>query len=381
MTNFKNALIYRLSRGVDFSNLEEQLAAFAFTPCGSQDMAKTGWFPPLGEALTHTVNGQTLLVVQREEKLLPAAVIKKELNGKVAKLEAEQHRKLKKTEKDSLKDEVIQTLMPRAFSRYHKTQIWINEGAGLIIVDAASAKRAEDALALLRKTLGSLPVVPLTMESPVELTLTEWVRSGQPPVGFTLQDEAELKAVLEEGGIIRCKHQDLCGDEIATNIGAGKLVTKLALEWRERISFVLTDSCGLKKLEFSSQLLEQNDDIDRDDYAARFDADFVLMTGELAALIADLIQVLGGEMDRGTEPKESASVSAGDEDLDLDALYPEATRFIQRVGRASISGVQREFRIGYNRAARLIEQMEHNGVVSGAAHDGSRTVLNGGGAQ
>lgn len=379
MTNFKNALIYRLSRGVDFSNLEEQLAAFAFTPCGSQDMAKTGWVPPLGEALTHTVNGQTLLVLQREEKILPKQVVSKELNEKVAKLEAEQHRKLKKTEKDSLKDEVIQTLLPRAFSRYHKTQIWINEGAGLIIVDAASAKRAEDALALLRKTLGSLPVVPLAMESPVELTLTEWVRSGRSPADLAICDEAELKAVLEEGGIIRCKHQDLCGDEIATNIEAGKLVTKLALEWRERISFVLTDSCSLKKLEFSSQLLEQNDDIDRDDYAARFDADFVLMTGELAALIAYLIEVLGGEMEHGTDAKETVADSA--DDTEQDDLYPKAVEFVQRVGRASISGVQREFRIGYNRAARIIEQMEYGGVVSVPAHDGSRTVLSGGGAQ
>ncbi len=381
MTNFKNAMIYRLARGVDFSNLEEKLAAFAFTPCGSQDVAKTGWFPPLGEALTHTVNGQTLLVLMREEKILPAAAIKKELDGKVAKLEAEQHRKLKKTEKDSLKDEVIQTLLPRAFSRDSKTQIWINEGAGLIIVDAASAKRAEDALALLRKTLGSLPVVPLTMETPTELTLTSWVRSGHAPTWFKLQDEAELKAVLEEGGIIRCKHQDLCGDEIGMNIRAGKLVTKLALEWRERISFVLTDACGLKKLEFGSQLLEQNDDIDREDIAQRFDADFVLMTGELAALIADLISVLGGEMERGTEPKESGGVNEDGCEFADDDLYPDAVKFVQRVGRASISGVQREFRIGYNRAARLIEKMEHKGVVSTPGHDGSRTVLNQGGEQ
>ncbi|AHG22172.1 recombination associated protein [Chania multitudinisentens RB-25] len=379
MINFKNALIYRLSGGIDLSKLEEQLAVFAFTPCGSQDMAKAGWIPPLGEVLTHTANGMTLLVVQREEKILPAAVIKKELDGKVAKLEAEQHRRLKKTEKDSLKDEVIQTLIPRAFSRYHKTQIWINEGAGLIIVDTASAKRAEDALAFLRKTLGSLPVVPLAMESPVEMTLTNWVRSSHAPTWFKLQDEAELKAVLEEGGIIRCKHQDLCGDEIGMNIRAGKLVTKLALEWRERISFVLTDSCSLKKLEFSSQLLDQNDDIDRDDYAARFDADFVLMTGELAALIAYLIEVLGGEMEHGTDAKETVVDSA--DDTEQDDLYPKAVEFVQRVGRASISGVQREFRIGYNRAARIIEQMEYGGVVSAPAHDGSRTVLSGGGAQ
>lgn len=377
--SFKNALIYRLSRNVDLSGMEEKLAAFAFTPCGSQDMAKTGWVAPIGDALVHTANDQHLLVVQREEKILPREVIQTELNKKVAKLEAEQHRRLKKSEKDALKDEVLHSLIPRAFSKHHKTQIWINERAGLIVVDAASAKRAEDTLALLRKSLGSLPVVPLTMENPIELTVTEWVRSGQPPAGFILQDEAELKAVLEEGGIIRCKKQELVGDEIATNLQAGKLVTKLALSWQDRIDFVLSDDGALKKLKFSDALLEQNDDIDREVYAQRFDADFILLTGELATLITNLIAVLGGESK--VTPENNESTVAEDEESLSGGLYPEAARFVQANGQASISSLQRQFRIGYNRAARLIEQMEAGGVLSAPGVDGTRAVLITGAAQ
>lgn len=377
--SFKNALIYRLSRNVDLSGMEEKLAAFAFTPCGSQDMAKTGWVVPIGDALVHTANGQHLLVVQREEKILPREVIQTELNKKVAKLEAEQHRRLKKSEKDALKDEVLHSLIPRAFSKHHKTQIWINERAGLIVVDAASAKRAEDTLALLRKSLGSLPVVPLTMENPIELTVTEWVRSGQPPAGFVLQDEAELKAVLEEGGIIRCKKQDLVGDEIATNLQAGKLVTKLALSWQDRIDLVLSDDGALKKLKFSEALLAQNDDIDREDYAQRFDADFILLTGELATLINNLIAALGGESNAA--PENNASTAADDDENLNDERYPEAVQFVQAKGIASISGLQRQFRIGYNRATRLIEQMEAGGVLSAPGVDGTRAVLITGAAQ
>jgi recombination associated protein RdgC len=144
---------------------------------------------------------------------------------------------------------VLHTLLPRAFSRFSQTWLWIDMANGLIMVDAASPKKAEDTLALLRKSLGSLPVVPLTMESPIELTMTEWVRSGEVPAGFTLQDEAELKAILEEGGVIRCKKQDLVSDEIAVHIEAGKLVTKLALDWQERIQLVLSDDGSLKRFE------------------------------------------------------------------------------------------------------------------------------------
>ncbi|AJJ11472.1 exonuclease, RdgC family protein [Yersinia rohdei] len=297
---FKNLMVYRLSREVSLSadEMEKQLSALSFTPCGSQDMTKTGWVSPMGshsDALTHSVNGQIVICARKEEKILPSPVIKQELQAKIERLEGEQHRKLKKTEKDSLKDEVLHSLLPRAFSRFNQTFLWIDTVNDLIMVDAASAKRAEDTLALLRKSLGSLPVVPLTLENPIELTLTEWVRSKELPAGFALMDEAELKAILEEGGVIRCKKQDLFSDEIAVHIEAGKLVTKLALDWQERVQLVLSDDGSLKRLKFSDTLRDQNEDIDREDFAQRFDADFILMTSELAALIKNLIEALGGE--------------------------------------------------------------------------------------
>ncbi|TCV94348.1 recombination-associated protein RdgC [Biostraticola tofi] len=300
---FKNVIIYRLNRSLELSTeqLEQQLSPNTFSPCGSQDMAKSGWVAPLGsksDALTHSVNGHILICVRKEEKILPSSVVKQELQGKIEKLEAEQSRKLRKTEKDALKDEVLHTLMPRAFSRFSQTSLWLDTVNNLVIVDSGSAKKAEDTLALLRKSLGSLPVVPLALEKPIEMTLTEWVRSNQAPAGFVVQDEAELKALLEDGGIIRCKKQDLASDEIAVHIEAGKQVTKLALDWQDRVQFVLSDDGTLKRLTFSDTLREQNDDIDREDFALRFDADFTLMTAELASLISELTEALGGEAQR-----------------------------------------------------------------------------------
>jgi len=299
----KNLMVYRLNRDIPLvaDEMEKQLDAFSFSPCGSQDMSKTGWVSPIGprsEDLTHVTNGQILICARKEEKMLPSPVIKQALDAKISKLEAEQSRKLKKTEKDSLKEEVLHSLLPRAFSRFSQTYVWIDTVNNLIMVDCASAKKAEDTLALLRKSLGSLPVVPLTLESPIELTMTEWVRSGELPAGFALMDEAELKAILEDGGVIRCKKQDLVCDEIANHIEAGKLVTKLALDWQERIQMILSDDGSIKRLKFSDILREQNDDIDREDVTGRFDADFVLMTGELAALISNTVEALGGEAQR-----------------------------------------------------------------------------------
>ncbi|MGL6118313.1 recombination-associated protein RdgC [Plesiomonas sp.] len=296
---FKNLMVYRFSRDISLQTetLEKQLADFAFTPCGSQDMAKFGWVSPLGhnaDAFVHATQGQILLCARKEEKMLPATVIKEAVSAKVARLEAEQQRKLKKTEKDSIKDEVLQTLLPRAFTKSSQTLAWIDTTQGLIMIDAASAKRAEDLLALLRKSLGSLPVLPLNVQKPIELTLTEWVRSGDVPASFNLLEEAELKSILEDGGVIRCKQQELVCDEIIAHIEAKKMVTKLALDWQDRISFMLCDDGSLKRLKFADALREQNDDIDREDTAQRFDADFSLMCGEVAAMLQQLVEALGG---------------------------------------------------------------------------------------
>lgn len=77
-----------------------------------------------------------------------------------------------------------------------------------------------------------------------------------------------------------------------------------------------------------------------------------------------------------TSDSESESGGGGlDSGEELDPLFDQAVNFVTEKRKASISGVQRQFRIGYNRAARIIEQMEAQGIVSEAGHNGNREVL------
>ncbi|MET0962131.1 MAG: DNA translocase FtsK [Noviherbaspirillum sp.] len=72
---------------------------------------------------------------------------------------------------------------------------------------------------------------------------------------------------------------------------------------------------------------------------------------------------------------EASEPAAGDVDAEADPLYDEAVAFVIRTRKASISSVQRQLRVGYNRAARLVEQMEMAGVLSAMSSNGSRDVL------
>ena len=283
---FKNAMIYRLTKSLDWSaqSLSTALGNNQYHPCHQSEQSKFGWSEPLkgSELLYFAVGKQILLLAQKEEKILPSHVVKRELDARV--------------EKQTLKDDVIATLLPRAFSKYQQTAIWIDTENNLIYVDAASAKRAEEVLALLRKSLGSLPVVPLTFANEPALIMQNWIAQENTPEWLVPLEEAELRD-SQTNGVIRCKQQALDSEEILSLVHS-KFVTKLALEWEARLSFVLNEDCSLKRLKFADQIREKNNDILKEDYAQRFDADFVLMTGILSQLTENLLHDFGGEKER-----------------------------------------------------------------------------------
>ncbi|AFI46361.1 TPA: recombination-associated protein RdgC [Pasteurella multocida] len=301
MVWFKNLMIYRLTKALDWTedSLQTALQQCEYHPCQQSDMSKFGWTNPLrgSEMLHFSVGKQILLLAHKEEKILPAHVVKAELEQRIEQLEQKENRKLKKVEKQALKDDVVSMLLPRAFSKNQQTALWIDTENQLIYVDAASSKRAEDALALLRKSLGSLPVVPLSFANEPSVIMTDWINKDQTPAWLMPLEEAELTG-SQDSGIIRCKQQNLESDEIQTLLNAGKFITKLSLAWEERLSFILNEDCTLKRLKFADQLREKNDDILKEDYAQRFDADFVLMTGVLTQLTANLLEEFGGEKAR-----------------------------------------------------------------------------------
>lgn len=287
---FKNLHIFTLTQPFSFdeNTVEQQLSENKFQPCSSQSISSQGWSSPLpnGQTFLHGANGTFLLCLKIEEKILPSSVINAQLEQKVSELEAEKQAPLSKAEKKELKENLISVLLPQAFSKFSRIYGFISPSNGLVVVDSSSDSKTELFLSTLRKSIESLPVLPLGKQS-INQHLTDYIKHAC-PAPWSLNDEAELTEGGDDSGIIRCKRQDLTENEIIAHIDAGKNVSKLSVEWRERLNLIIQENLQIKRLKYADILLEQNDDIPKDQKLAKFDADFMLMSSEIIELIDDL---------------------------------------------------------------------------------------------
>lgn len=297
---FKNIRAYRLSQPIDLSpeRLGEQLAQRAFVPCAKSQPVSIGWVSPLGDesgALVHAAGGRLLLKLRREERLLPSTVVREQLEEKIAQIEERDGRKVYRKERLTLKDEIVQDCLPRAFTRSAGVFAYIDTRANWVFVDAASATRAEELLNLLRECIGSFPVLLPQVNDAPAATMTSWLVHRNLPDDFVLGEECELREPGDEGGVVRCRGVDLLSEEVEAHLHAGKQVARLAVSWEDRLSLLLAEDLCLRRLRFADQLMKENEDIPEADYAARLDADFALMADAVTSLQERILALFGGE--------------------------------------------------------------------------------------
>ncbi len=299
---FKNLCLYRLTKPFELpaEKLNEKLSERCFRSIGKLEFAFTGWSEPLGDEGTQLVHssGACLMICSRkEEKILPAAAIRELLDVRTREIEEEEGRKVKGKEKQRLKDEVLLDMLPLAFSKNSRDYAYIDTRHGWMVIDSPNMNKAEEFISLLRETLGSFPVVPISVANDPETIMTDWLVSNSSPADFGIDDEAELRDPEADGGIVKIRRQDLSSTEISVHLEAGKKVTQLALTFDDRISFVLNEQLQLKRIRFADNVLDEADTTNVDTAAQRFDTDFALMSLEFSRFIPRLLDVFGGLAD------------------------------------------------------------------------------------
>ncbi len=293
---FRNLQILRADgeSSLTADELEEQLRRTAFQPAGAYAMDSTGWIPPRGDdRLVHSAQGHWLIALGMEQKLLPASVIRQEVKNRAVEIEQRMGVKPGRKRLKDLKEEVTGELLPRAFSRYSTTFAWIDRTAGWLVLDAASPKKGEDFLSTLRRCMDEFPFAPLECNRSPASAMAEWLAAGDAPGGFGIEGDCELRAATQEKQVVRYANHPLDTPEIRKHLADGKQVAKLALTWRDRVSFVLTDTLAVKRLSFLD-LARAEAGSESESDQDRFDADFALMTGLVGQLLGDLTAALGG---------------------------------------------------------------------------------------
>ena len=302
---FKNLTVYRIGPewAPDLATIDDQLGKARFVPCGATQQKSFGWVEPRGQAhgpLIEAVGGQWVIKLVTEQRVVPGSVVKRRVDEMAEQVEQTTGRKPGKKLSKELKEQALLELLPMAFTKQSGTLVWIDAKERLLYIDASSLGKADDVASTLVKTLdGQLSVQQFhTAESPAAC-MAAWLKDGEPPAGFTIDRECELKSSDEQKSVVRYARHRLDTEEVRQHILTGKTPTKLAMSWRDRVSFILTETMQVKKLALLDVVMEAHKGSNKPLKDEAFDADVAIATGELCQLMPELFDALGGEQVMG----------------------------------------------------------------------------------
>jgi recombination associated protein RdgC len=297
---FKNVMIYAIAPAwaQTVASMEAGLSKARFAECGASQEKSVGWTEPRGEAhgpLVEAVAGQLVLKLMVETKAVPGSVITRKAKDRVAQIEATTGRKPGKKETRDIKDDLRLELLPQAFTKQGSVGVWIDPKTKRLVIDAGSQGKADEVVTLLVQCLDGFAVTLVNTKTSPAVAMAQWLTTQEPPQGFSVDRECELKSADESKAVVRYSRHPLDIDEVRAHVQGGKQPTRVALTWNSRISFELTDALQIKKVAFLDVVFENaaGSSKGKDD---GFDADVAIATAELGQLIPDLLLALDGEV-------------------------------------------------------------------------------------
>ena len=279
----KNATIYSYQgESLDFSKLP------VFAPCEPSRREAIGFVPPRGHAhglLTEPIGKSLILKVMHEARVLPSDAVNRATAQAAELISQQTGRRPGRKQLREIKEEVVLTLLPKALTRRSTATVWIDTAAKRIVI-GASGKKLDTILTMLVWAVEGFTISPLVTESNPTTLMANYLLNGT-YAHFSVGREVELKSCDESKAIVRYNRHTLDIPEVQNHLRQGKVPTKLALTWRDRVSFTLTDSLQLRKITLLD--VTHQGSVAEDD---QFDADAALFTGEVSHLIDDLIYEL-----------------------------------------------------------------------------------------
>lgn len=289
MTMLKNVTLFSVTETLDPQSLNDSLEKMSFRPCAGLEPQSAGFVPFAdGLDLIHGVAGLMVGAVRVDKKTVPSSAVKQMVKERSAQVEQEQGYKPGRKQTREIKEQVLDSLMPRAIPATKIIRFMFTDR--LLMIEATSAATADLVIGLLAKCLDPFPLGALQTDCSAATSMTEWLINDEAPAGFTIDQEVEMKAPSK--AMVRWANDMVKNDEAQNHLKQGKQCTKMALTWNDKISFVLTERMVLTKIKALDVNREQDDEFDSDD----IDGTIALYGNELRGLAESVIDALGGLM-------------------------------------------------------------------------------------
>lgn len=379
MRLFRNATVFAAELPA-IDELRQHVEACQFVEVLPSHLSSIGFVPhPTTAELVTPIEGGYLLHIRRDEKVMPRQAVQQAQDKAVKARQEELGRELDGDEVKDLRERVFAQLVETALIKPGFLTAYYHVERGYLILPTTSKGDAQAVIRLLIKAIGQVRTQTIHVDS-VKNGLTTRLRSyldlGVDTFdGFKLGNVCHLKG---EKGSAKFDLGDLDMAKRALGEALDNRMEVVAMELEHgSVGFKLTHDFKIRAIDFASVELspEQQDAQDQEregwDGVQLFRHEAAVQLLLLCGLVDALCALFGYE--RPAEVPLSEEVADGA--LDDDPLYEEAVEFVRKSKRASISALQRKLKVGYNRAARMIEQMEAAGVIKPMDANGFREVV------
>ena len=392
-TLIKNAFAYTAELP-NAETLAQHLAEKPFRPILETLVSSAGFVPNLTTAeLVTPIAGGYSFTARYDEKLLPSSAIAQAvLEAVQAYKEENELEDVDKETKGQIHERIYGELVKRAIT---KSPTYVNcyyhAEDNLLIIPTTNKNLAQAVVGMLIECIGSVRTSTIWV-SGIKQGLTTRLKSwlGEPDEEFDFALRADAFGKLAVGDAVNLKHKGARLGVVVDDLSeatkglyestqAGFEVENMRFKFNG-MEFRLSHDFRVQGIQFTEELTE---DEQEERYGDQPDAPFIWRTeaGVQLALVASLYRELC-DMFGYKAPAEGAELAPEQKvvsdkflsDFD-DDLLKEAEAFVIESQRASISAVQRKLKIGYNRAARIIDALELAGTISGMDSHGGRRVL------
>lgn len=376
MRLIKNAIVYRASLP-EAKALAAHLAEKPFVPVLESHSSSCGFIPhPVtNELVSKFPNGYTVRM-RLDTKPISKRAIRLAAGEKNQARQEALGRHLTREESGEIEAALLYEAVKTTLPERIEVDAFYHIETRTLLVASTSKEVSSCLLGLLVEACGAVETSTIhvsNIKSGLTTRLYEYFENNNSDSfdGFKIGDVVAMKSKRGRASF-DLENLDHAREGLVEAMNTGMEVERMELCHADTVNFKLTKDFHLRGVSFLENEIEGKPDFE--DAVEHWQHHAGMQTLLLVATVTALCDLFGYQ--EKAEEADEQKIAATEEIDGGDPLYIDAVAFVRETQHASASAIQRKLQIGYNRAARFIERMEAEGIISEPKHDGSRKVIN-----